>query len=527
LNFGGIFIKRLFWIVACATFLMILTGAGYDEYTEKSTIFPSGIWQVPARNNWDDPESRFSTHRMIETEHFAAFWEADFGECPSTAPGRLRFDIHAVLEEADRMWEFFHDELGFSVPGNTDRYRMHIYFFATTDWMAHGGGAGGRIGAMWLSPNTVQRMPFAVLAHEIGHAFQYVMRHGGNFAFRDNAPGSQGQAIWEITSQFMLWQTYERWLSFENWHLRYFLDTTHLGFLHEDQRYRAPFVLEYWAYLHGPDIVSRLWREVRQGEDIIMVYQRMMEMTQAEFNDEIFNASRRFITWDIDRIREVAHPYINQHPSAFDYLGRGWYQIIPSRAPQNYGYNGIRLDVPSAGTEISLEFRGVFDDLAFRNIRTENAGWRYGFVAMLRDGARIYSDIFYDHDHGEATFIVPEDTQFLWLVVMGAPTTHWEHLWTDNPATNEQWPYMIRLTNTELHRTVRVTQAIRYVDEPSNDEPADMYEEDASENFYEYTYTDDNENTSGIDWLLIAAIVSVSAGALALVIGAVVLKKKK
>jgi len=446
-----------FFIICIATLLLLTAADTVPEREEKILFFPPQIWAVPSGNDWNSPDSQFTVHRMQQSEHFAAFWTPEFGDCPSTAPGALRFDIDTVLAEADRMWAFFHDELGFDVPGITDRYLMHIYFFQNPS--AHGGGAGGRIGAVWMPPDTVQRPPFTILAHEIAHAFQYIMRYGGNFAFRSNAPGSYGQAIWEIAAQFMVFHLFDNWMTLDNWMLRYFINQSHLGFLHENQRYFAPYVLEFWAYLHGSDIVARLWRDVRQGEDIIMAYQRMFNMTQEAFNDEIFEASRRFITWDINRIRDVARNYANQHHSAFDYIGDGWFLVSPDRTPQNYGYNGIRLEVPPAGTDVVVEFNsamGTMGNPAFRNIRPQHAGWRYGFVAMLRDGSRVYSDIFSDHNDGRAEFTVPDDTQYLWLVVMGAPAAHWEHLWTNNPATNEQWPYQIRLTGTELHRTVRI-----------------------------------------------------------------------
>ena len=51
---------------------------------------------------------------------------------------------------------------------------------------------------------------------------------------------------------------------------------------------------------------------------------------------------------------------------------------------------------------------------------------------------------------GVHEFIVPENTQHLWLIVTGAPTNHWKHVVDgDNRTNDESWPYKITLINTE------------------------------------------------------------------------------
>ena len=53
-------------------------------------------------------------------------------------------------------------------------------------------------------------------------------------------------------------------------------------------------------------------------------------------------------------------------------------------------------------------------------------------------------------------FEIPKDTQFLWLVVTGAPTEHLDSMknWKMLKGKEAQWPYQIRLKGTSLHTSV-------------------------------------------------------------------------
>ena len=85
------------------------------------------------------------------------------------------------------------------------------------------------------------------------------------------------------------------------------------------------------------------------------------------------------------------------------------------------------------------------------NVR--EAGWRYGYVALKEDGSRVYSDMFDDED-GTATFIVPENCRNLWFVVTGAPNVYKPHPWDEDESNDDQWPYKVKFTNTDLYGNV-------------------------------------------------------------------------
>ena len=84
-----------------------------------------------------------------------------------------------------------------------------------------------------------------------------------------------------------------------------------------------------------------------------MTYKRLTDITQEQFNDEMFDACRRFVTWDMPRIEKVAARYANQHTTSLNAKDDGWYQIAVDKCPQNYGYNAIKLKVPPRRTRKS------------------------------------------------------------------------------------------------------------------------------------------------------------------------------
>ena len=45
--------------------------------------------------------------------------------------------------------------------------------------------------------------------------------------------------------------------------------------------------------------------KAEKGEDAVMAYKRLTGMSQQQFNDEIFDAYRRFITWDLQRVEKA------------------------------------------------------------------------------------------------------------------------------------------------------------------------------------------------------------------------------
>lgn len=422
-----------------------------DKPGGKELLIPAHITRVPATNDFNNPESEFCFKRSKSSDNFVLFWAKEYGDDPMTnSIANRRFNVDEVLREADRFYNYYVDTLKW-VDKKTSlatRYKFLFFVIGGNGGTAFGGSIDNKVGAFWTPATRINHGPYGVVAHELGHSFQALDRADGAASF-------SGGSIAEMTSQFMLWQVYPEWQTFENYHLTAFMKATHLAFLNPENQYHTCYRLEYWSYKRGPEFIGKMWREVQRGEDPIMTYKRLTGINQEQFNDEMFDACRRFVTWDLPRVEKVAARYADQHTTSINRLDDGWFQIAADKCPQNYGYNAIKLKVPAADTKVTLDFKGIAGTEGFSTNHLDKAGWRYGFVAHEVDDSRVYSEVFSNSDGG-AQFTVPPNTKFLWLVVMGAPTEHWIHFGNRGrrrraaaaPTTYEQWPYRFKLTGT-------------------------------------------------------------------------------
>ncbi|HEY7091333.1 MAG TPA: DUF6055 domain-containing protein, partial [Tepidisphaeraceae bacterium] len=430
----------------------------------KEVLIPARGTRAPAGNDYNNPDSEFCFQRSRSSPNLVLFWAKEYGDDPAANPiQNRRFDADAAIKECERFYDYYMNTLKWvdKEKSLATKYKFLIFVIGGPGGTAFGGAIDNKIGALWTPATRINRQPYGVIAHELGHSFQAIGRGDGH-------PGPGGGAIHEMTSQYMLWQVYPEWMTFENYHLNDFMKATHLAFLHEDNQYHSAYVLEYWSNKHGVEFMGKLWREAKRGEDPVQAYQRITSITQEQFNDEIFDAARRFVTWDMPRIEKVAARYANQHFTSLKAMSDGKYQIAPEKCPQNYGYNAIKLKVPAAGTKVSVEFEGIVGAEGFRSIQPEKAGWRYGFLASKEDSTRVYSEMF-SKSPGTGEFTVPADTKFLWLVVTGAPTEHWIHAADRNPNNDEQWPYRIKLTGTAPDEAmISTTPTTRSTTKPAN-----------------------------------------------------------
>lgn len=422
--------------------------AGEAKTAEKELYLPKEIWRVPKDNDFKNDASEFSFKRMIQSPDIAIFWSKEFGDNPMANPdASKRFDGKEALRECDRFYDFYVNRLKMVQKGKslTDRYKILFFVIGGDEGTAFGGGADDKIGVLWTPASRMSKAPYGALAHELGHAFQYLSE-------KDSGHGLGG-GISEMTAQYMLWQVYPEWMTFENYHLKDFMKQTHLAFLHPANIYHSPYVFEYWSGNHGLSFYADLCRAAERGDDAVLAYKRVQSVDQQQFNDRMFDACRHFITWDMKRVEKVAEPYANQHTTKLEAMADGSFRISKDRCPEDYGYNGIQLQVPAKGTTVKLAFKGIAGINGFSKARVDHAGWRYGFVAYTRDKTRVYSDPARDAA-GKLEFTVPANTEYLWLVVMGAPSEHVPLAQTRRrqaaatSTEHAQWPYDFRIEGT-------------------------------------------------------------------------------
>lgn len=146
------------------------------------------------------------------------------------------------------------------------------------------------------------------MAHELGHSFQLQsIADGEGVAWG-------GNGIFEMGAQWMLWQVNPHWIDDETYHWDAFKKNTHKAFLHTENIYRSPYILEYWSERQGLPFIGELFRQGKKGEDPVMTYKRMQNLSQEQFNDEMFDAYQHLINFDYKRVFSITRPWANSFP---------------------------------------------------------------------------------------------------------------------------------------------------------------------------------------------------------------------
>lgn len=420
------------------------------DQKEKELLFPQGLTSQ-TKEEYYQKNSQYNIYHMAEGPNVAILYDSRWGDNPETDP-KLPLDRKKAVEYAEDIYTWLIDVAGFAnwTTSKAAQYKIVVFVryensTAGSSWGASDVAAAsvGQAGIMKINKHGVP----GVLQHEMTHCFQYI-------AQRDGAQGFTGSsAIYEMTAQWSLCQRWADWPDLEYSHFKPFMQNTHKAFLHEDNAYHAPYVLIYWEYKH-PLMVSRVWKENEKGvTDPVETYKHLANLTQEEFNDDMFECVSRFVTWDIPHLKEANAKHIDKHQYKLKEISASKFQAHPETCPQNYGYNCIKLKAPAAGKVVTIDFKGNINLNGYKIKNGPYKGWRYGFVALKENGERIYGEMNKE-DSKRITFTVPEGgVKYLWFVVMGAPTTHWKHLKpSDNGGVtdNNDWPYEFTLNGTEL-----------------------------------------------------------------------------
>lgn len=439
---------------------VVLSFSSYaDVMTQKNIYIPKP--QSAHDSSQDDEEvefgwnaSKWDKSRMIATDNIALFWAPGFGNNITTAPDyievrengdtirhNMKVDLANLMQKLETFYDFFYNDLAFVKEGTkADKYKMMVMLDYSLEGTAFGGDYDGEIGALWIAPNRVQDDALNCIAHELGHSFQMQISCDGE------GEGWGGAGFYEMASQWMLWQVNPEWQRDERFHLDAFSDLTHKAFLHIDNIYHSPYVLELWGEKHGKPFIAELFRQGKVGEDPVMTYKKLNGLSQKEFNDEMFHNYARLVNWDIDRVRDNTRGYTDIWHTALEDAGNGWKRISKENCPENYGFNVIPVDVPASGKKLTIDFKGEAGRKGYYSLNKDKAGWRYGLVAVDSKGKEHYGEMYSD-SKGKISYEVPEGTDIskLWLVVMGAPTEHWRNVdGPENPG-DAQWPYSIKI----------------------------------------------------------------------------------
>lgn len=408
-------------------------------------------------------ENAWSNTRSVQSKDWVLFWEKGFNtEDPDNLYyGTTKCDVNWIFELAENSFHFYADSLKFirKDSSKTDTYKMVIRLRYTGDWEASGSGVDNLIGLLTLTPWAYNSRGGQTVAHEIGHCFQYQVhcdnndQNGWMYGFGDNASGSNGW--WEQCAQWQAYKVIPSQQFTSEWFGGY-LSNAHKHTLHETPRYNNYFIQDYWCDLHDMGIIGRLWNKSYKPEDPIEAYKRLTGINQSQFNEEMYYCGARFASWDVDAIRTNGAGYIAARAQPkLNAADSNYWQIDSTACLENYGHNIIQLNAPAAATTVSVSFKGLAGTSGYRNNYVSQAGWRIGFVALLTNGTRVYGTmdtVVMNINNGldSLSFNCPANCSRLWLVVSGAPASHWRHAWDNTDANDEQWPYKVRFGNTNI-----------------------------------------------------------------------------
>ncbi len=388
--------------------------------------------------------SQWSLKRSIETDDLILMWERGFGHDTSNPPmleGKpMSFNLENLKNRVQGFYNFFRDTLAFSLPGSKcDQYKMMVMVMYSLDGTAYGGAYDNFIGALWVAPNRIQDEKMNCMAHELGHSFQLQIPADSV----GDAWGGSG--FFEMTSQWMLWQVNPDWLTDENYHFEAFKKLTHKAYLHLDNIYHSPFVIQWWSDLHGRKSIAELYRQGRIGEDPVMTYKRMYGLSQDEFNREMLRGYQHLVNFDFKHARKETRKYACTFNTEVQGTGERSMKVgsgyRPKQFPEEYGFNAILLDsLVDIQKPVEVAVRGVSN--------------MHALTAVTTDGESIYSDIDAER------FEVPKGKtlKHLYLIVMGAPTEHYQIPMPteENPeppkAELEDFPYEFWVNNEKVKK---------------------------------------------------------------------------
>ena len=431
--------------------------------------------------------------RSMQSKHWILFWEAGYGTSVPAA-------VTSILSTADKIFEFYADSLKYITinqgKSKTDTYKMIIRLRYTTTWEASGSGIDNIIGLLTLSNGAHTSRSGQTVAHEIGHCFQYQTHCDNNDwnGWMYNWGASTLNVFWEMCAQ---WQAYKFYPTMQfvwdsgqgnDW-FGGTINGLHRHPLCVDLRYNNYFIQDYFCHKHGMDMLGRMWNESRSPEDPLQTYMRLtMTGTDAEkldqLGDEMWEYGARMTTFDMNPIRDYGAWRIGfRNQTELNAEEDGFWSPTASNCIENWGNNAIRLNVPATTKTVYAELIGEAGKSGYTAYNVESAGWKFGFVALKKDGERIYSDIAtatYDNPQTYIAFDCPAGCQYLWLVVSGAPTKYWTRDWLSwsEESTAEQWPYRVKLHQTNVYGQTNnntYPTAINTIKEEKNGDDSDVW----------------------------------------------------
>lgn len=407
----------------------------WKAYGEVADPIPTGkIVYIP--NEWKSAAANIPydlATRSAQSDNFIVVWGPLAGTDPknNTNP-ELKFDPVAVLDSMEVLYDFYVKQLHeVEEKGNLAKYKMIVVVNNTwreglyTGW-AFGGGFDNVIGAMFVDPRSMSENSW-VISHEITHSFQYMIPilypgHG----YTDV---SHAGFFWETHANFMAIQKHPSFITATDYPRAMNFTNYYIG--SPRKHYGDWYILQYLKDKEGIGFINRIWQESNQPqkEHPMEAIRRLLGKTQPEMNDMMLEYAMKRVKGDFSNkalIQQaetsIERQYLWKKTTVLDSLGEGHYAVPDRLAPQQYGFNIIRL---YAQSEDNCPDKYVY--LNFKSHAGVNgiAGWRYGFVSVDAGGTTTFGNVL--QGDAETVYKVPGNSAELYLVVLGAPTTYQVH----------------------------------------------------------------------------------------------------
>lgn len=478
---------------------VIITSSFSTLQAEKSIFIPSEFnssWAddfcnknrrngtIYSIDDLNDDSERWSKNRSYQTENVICFWESGFGSNPEkmidpSNPNNT-FNLKEYMNVCEDILKHHIDDMQtISWNGkNWSKYKMLFMLNYTTNWMAYGSGYDNTIGAMWVNPaaigvNSQTEYPYYTLAHEMFHAISYQCGVDKTDESLSICNDSNNGPFWERSANHAADDMYPNGIQ----DLARYMYATHSHYLNTRKHYTTSFLLLNMEEEFGKLVLGNIWKNNRKEHVLQTASRLFFDDNITNLNDFIANTAMKNITYDytegtgayakkyvqtIQYNTDATHydywtgacePYniimkkYHTIPYAVDYEKRH-FAIRDCQAPQDYGYNAIQIfpeKLNDDGTAtFTMRFRGHTE-----GDNLKKAGWRWGFVAVQKDGSPRYGDIYHDDDRVVSFTQEANDAQ-IWLIVTGAPTefndAHW-YTWEAGFPKYYRYPYEFRLDN--------------------------------------------------------------------------------
>lgn len=365
----------------------------YEAPSGKEVYIPMDLRD----NDFTSKDSKWSFARCAYTDDVIIFWEKPFGDDLSCAPDleghKMTVDLQNLLGRIQTFYDYFKNELKFIRPGsNADKYRMMVMLNYSLEGTAYGGDYDGVIGALWIAPNRVQDKKLNCIAHELGHSFQSMI------TCDKEGEAWGGGGIFEMCSQWMLFNVNPEWPTDENYHWKAFIENANRRFLDIENIYHSPYVLEYMSQKRGLTVIGDLFRNGKRGEDPAATYMRMFNLSTKDFAKECLDCYSRLITFDFKGKHEMNKKYTGE--------------FLNNKPLNMFGANVLKLDNSKNYRDIKVRFEGAGD--------SSTDGYAYRLVAVNDRSEAIYSDICTKHK-GQIKMTLPKGYTSVYLVVTAYP----------------------------------------------------------------------------------------------------------